>query len=248
MTKKYKNPPLVEAICEFHFSLVEGVTNFPFVNEFYEHIKQRFPNRSEKNAIEFTFSPFIDSNSQTPKVLETVDLYQFKSEDERVIVQVGENLITINHLREYSNWEIYKPIILNIFSDFICLTNRVELRKINIRAINQIEFTKTIGFKFNNFFYFGASLPKGLDNDLNLYDMKMELNYENRRDLMTIILKNAPFVDKDKIVFFFDLSYMTNNCSTWRLEQVNNWLELAHEHLNQAFELGLSEETKKAFN
>src|SRR6266446_2189846 len=121
--KQYKNPPLVEVFTEFFFQPAEGVEWDSFlVPTFYKKIAKDFPTRKRMAAVGIQlrmsgggappdFQPF---GPPTPS-------HRFISENEKTLLQLGENLLVVNQLPPYYGWENYEPRLVEGFGLYVKL-------------------------------------------------------------------------------------------------------------------------------
>jgi len=100
----YKNAPLQEIICEFRFE-PSHQWDIVYPGLVYERVRDRFPKRKQLQNVAFS----VDTK-QNPTVTRTSRV-QFLQDDEKVLLQVGENLLAINQLPPYKGWASFRPVI-----------------------------------------------------------------------------------------------------------------------------------------
>ena len=109
MRKKYKNPPLIEALCEFYFPPETSQDFESIISLLNEKIQTSFP---KKFRLQLQASQINIDNSGTPIVTEQLlPLVRFQSSNEQVLIQLGQNLLTVNHLKPYTSWEEFLPSV-----------------------------------------------------------------------------------------------------------------------------------------
>lgn len=72
--------------------------------------------------------------------------------------------------------------------------------------------------------------------------------HNNKRD---VLWKRLMSLVSDKEGFrsmLFDLNFIMNKPLGIEFENVNQWLEQAHDHINNLFEISLTDKIKKTFN
>ena len=76
MPKTYKNPPILEAVCEFKFELSDKASTKQ-VSAFYEKIKGSFPvsKKGKVGSIELKVEP--DKSSGKNQILHKENFYEF---------------------------------------------------------------------------------------------------------------------------------------------------------------------------
>lgn len=100
MSKRYKNPPIIEAICEFYFSS-DIPWDLTFIGLIYEKLKEFFP---KKQQLQVNIA--VAAASATKEHVGTIPmipLVRFSDSNEKTLVQLGQNLLTVNHLKPYDS-------------------------------------------------------------------------------------------------------------------------------------------------
>jgi len=109
--------PIIEALCEFQF-IPSQPWDLTVPGIFYEKIKEEFPLKKQQIGID------IRPQKETfESKLEMTQRVQFLRPDESMLVQVGPDLLSINHLTPYSNWDIFNQVILSNFEKYVEIIN-----------------------------------------------------------------------------------------------------------------------------
>jgi uncharacterized protein (TIGR04255 family) len=211
----------------------EGINNFSFVDSYYETIKEDFPIKGIRERIGVQFATDATGTVSVPSVLKEIDLHQFRSKDNTTLVQLGENLITVNHLKVYTTWEIFKPVIKKNVEKFLEIRRADVFASAIIRYINKVDLDKQENFLLSDYFSYAVRIPEGLPQEVNALNLRVDLWYEHGADLCTIALTSAPVSMPDKYSFFFDITYMAQKVI--EKGNITNWLEKAHYKLKYSF-------------
>lgn len=241
-TKKYANPPLVEAICEFSF--VEEKIPFEQIEEnFTESVKGMLPVKKERKSVNFIIN---GKNDQlTSELKEKRGLIQFISSEGNTMAQIGEKLLAVNHLKPYKSWEKFQPVILENLFKYCTAANQEKIARISFRCINKIDIP-TDKLQLGDYFNYSISTPKGISqNLLNLF-LQSEHTYDEKH-LLSITL-NSTLPEKEGISsFFFDISYNHLEEITVKEADIVAILSTAHQRLNDVFEHSLTTKCKQLF-
>ena len=104
----YQSPPVIEALCEIFFE--DSEWDDTFWGEIYETLKKSFPIKRPQHVREDPIS--LDSSGKTtippPKVYPRM---RFLSEDQKSILQIGENFIVLNRLQPYPHFDTWIPVL-----------------------------------------------------------------------------------------------------------------------------------------
>jgi len=83
MKRKYKKPPIVEALCEFQF-IPQEPYNLTIPGLFYDKIKEEFPIRQEQSGLSFNLLQMIKGDVEVPilpKIQVAETLHQQNTEE-----------------------------------------------------------------------------------------------------------------------------------------------------------------------
>src|SRR5262249_11936162 len=139
--KQYKNPPLVEVFTEFFFQPPQGVEWDSFiVPTFYKKVAKDFPTRKRLGTVGFqvrlapsgTPPEFQSFNPSTPR-------HRFISENEKTLVQLGENLLAVNQLPPYYGWENYEPRVVECFGLYVKLWKPERVARAAVHYIDKVD-------------------------------------------------------------------------------------------------------------
>ena len=239
-TRKLKNPPIIEAVCEFRFEL-ENINDPSIPGIIYSLIKQDFPIRKQRNIA----SPSLNSNSEVV----ITNLAQFYNQDETIIIQVGGDLLTINSVKKYPNWEIYKPEIIKILNVYLKEIKPKSLKRIGLRSINKIDvpFEK---FDIDNFFTFAPKRPNNITSPYSHFNVHIESKLYDDRD--AIVMKNSSILAdiSEKRSFILDLEYVLIKPNEVEMNfiKIEDWLDNAHSELFNAFQSSVTPSLMNTFD
>src|SRR5207244_219697 len=107
---------------------------------FYKKIAKNFPIRKRLNAVGIEvrvpgggaapeFQPF---GPPTPRL-------RFISEDEKTLVQLGENLLVVNQLPPYYGWEKYEPTVVECFDHYTKLWKPSSVARAAVHYIDKVD-------------------------------------------------------------------------------------------------------------
>src|SRR5712692_6393770 len=134
MARVYKFPPIREAVCEFRFepsqpwdSTVLGLV--------YEKIKEEFPKKRQPSSLQVSVRT---EAGEAENIRGPSNRMQFLREDERALVQVAPDFLSVSHFKPYSKWELFKGIIEKALIAYRQLNETKGVRRLGLRYINQI--------------------------------------------------------------------------------------------------------------
>jgi len=209
MGRKYKNPPIIEALCEFRFepSLPWDLAIPGLV---YEGVRDDFPKRRQVRAFETSVSASLEGVEQQVR---TTDRIQFLREDERALIQVGPDLLAVNNLKPYPTWQEFLPLVQTGFSAYCEATNPKGIRRIGLRYINRIEIPGP-NIEMEDYFLFYPFVGPNLPQEHGSFIVGIQIPYEGARDVLRLQLANASAETLDIVPVMLDLDYFLTG--VWR--------------------------------
>ncbi|WP_212005994.1 TIGR04255 family protein [Chitinophaga sp. HK235] len=245
ISKKYITPPFLEAICRFRFATHEGVSLFQVIDDFYQTIKSDFPKKSILTSRGLNVD--IENFDEIGPLREDIELFKFYNETGNLIVQIGETVLTVNHLRPYSSWENYSTTVLSILKRFGSVFKFNLFAKVAIRYLNKIDISSD-EFDLEDYFNLKLQVPHEMESTLmGGFDIRSNLWTEDRQNVYTLALKTAPGNNDKSYSFIFELGYF-NADDGIKIDEIDNWFDNAHECLNKAFESTLTPKCKLIFD
>jgi len=237
-TKKYNKPPLTEAVFELFFESSNWSPAIPGI--YYSKVQKKYPIISQ--------SPGGFGISFGPKGLQlgagNNDLTQFKSTDGSSIIQLSNNLLTVNKLPEYGGWESYKLMILEALSTLKEVLKINKVNRVGLKTINKIDINVNTYENFKKHFNVYPVLPKG--SNANSIQLNYETPVNDNSDILAISLATLNKEKGYEAPTLFQL-YFTK-IKDVEMQETEDWIENAHKHLHKAFDESLTEECKKSFD
>ncbi len=242
ITKKYKNSPLIEAICEFQFIHKEQ-SDATIPGMLYDKIKNEFPMKRQRQD-------FFSLNDMQPEVNmnDLTALTQFYNKAENALVQVGKNILTSNCLKPYPHWEVFKPMILNNLKEYREVSNPTSLRKISLRYINKINVPIKDDFRTSEYFNFYPHKPEGIKEEMNGLDATIHIKHNDARDVLILRIATLIPDDKECISFLLQVEFNMLKPEQLPFERTERWLEEAHTIINNTFESSITDNCRKLLN
>lgn len=229
-----KNWPILEALCEFQFSK-DKEWDWTIPGIIYEQVREHFPIKKQESVAAF----LIDGKTKKISPQQgSIDKMRFIRKDESALIQVGPHLFVANQLNPYPGWETYKELIFNNLNIFIKAAEPTGIDRIGLRYINRfnIDDIKTDIF---DHFYIKPQVP--LDRPMKNFFLRSELLYDEIDSTLVITLGNQHDPDQNKNFIILDFDIFSTNKDLISLSSCSNWIEKAHDFLDEAFHSCISE-------
>jgi len=243
MGRKYKNPPVVEALCEFQF-IPNQPWDMTIPGLMYEKIKTEFPDKQEQIGINIQSRPTEKGLEQ--KIEPAPLKIQFFKKDKSALVQLAPNLLVINCLKPYPSWEEFKSLIIKKLEVYREITNPKGFKRIGLRYINIFEFNKP-QIELKDYFRYYPPIPDTLPQNPSSFLTKVELPVEKGHAMLIISLRSAIPNKPDSLSILLDIDYAMVTPEHILIQDISNWLEKAHQKVEDAFEGCITDKARELF-
>lgn len=252
MTKiDYKDPPIVEAVCELRFQ-EPGDWDITAVPKFFEHIKNSYPAKPkpfQEQQVEIQPSGYL--------VKQVTNKTQFANEEKGETVSVASTLLSVSDLPQYSGWKKFRVRVKSAVSNFLSVIEKVQVSRIGIRYINRIDFNESEGVLENLDKYFTCIPPlaKGLPSVIANFQGMTELRFDEEPSCSCRInfSKGAEEDERKDVSIFLDIDVGQTLKSPFELTKatVDDIMVLIDKNRTRerdVFEALITDESRKKFN
>lgn len=242
MTKKYRNPPLIEAVCEFRL-MPDSPWDLTIHGLIYEKIKKTFPHKEQRRIQE------VDINQGPKGIEQQVHISErsfFFTNDKRMFVQIGPHLLAINCLKPYPTWLEFRPKIEEAFNALINSIDVKGLERIGHRAINRIEIPLS-PVNLDDYFEFRPFLGTRLPQNMRSFIIGCVLPFFNERDFCKVQLTTGVAEMSSHSTFLLDIDYFLAKSEDTSVADALVWVEEAHREVNNIFEGCITDALRKIF-
>jgi len=241
--KQYKNSPIQEAVCEFRFGLEQNPEQAQ-VKEIFNKIKGKFPVAKKGNFHEVSVK--IDIKENKKNLIDNArEFDRFFSVDEKALVQIDKNKLSIHRLKPYVSWQEFFSAIELVFNTYLTVIKIKSIQRIGLRYINAIEMGSS--FEIEEYFNLRPNIVAELPQNLSDFNAGVVFVMGNGTDGVRAQLSNQ-WLSSDKQRIVLDLDYFLGKADAVKNEEVFDWLKAAHQSLENIFETAITEKTKSLFN
>ena len=240
----YKLAPVSEAVCEFRFdpsqpwdSTVLGLV--------YDRLKQYYPKKKQEIGLSFEIQGTPQKVQQqignpTPRM-------QFLSEDERSLIQLSTDALSINKLKPYHNWAAFKETILSALNAYVAVNEPKGIRRVGIRYINRIEIPQPM-VKIEDYLLAAPTVPAPLPQEFASWVQRVEVPVDERNGLLVIQSGSIRDGKNENIAFLLDIDFILQKVEpSMRLQSASDLIELAHDQVENAFEACITDKARALF-
>ncbi len=237
----YKNPPIVEAICEFRLSQ-DTRWDLTIPGLFYERVKDDFPHKEQKMVSQIELTQ--ETNTFQQKIIMSERILLF-SDDRKRIIQVGNWLLAINVLKPYPTWNGFRSIIEKCWNNLLEIIDIKGLERVSLRYINQVQLPFE-SIEIEEYFEFYPYIGERLPQTPSYFIVSAEFPYDGGRDKCRVQLTPG-IVGDSELAFILDIDYFLARQRDIDISTVMDWIEKAHGRVEEVFEGCITDKLRETF-
>ena len=243
----YRNPPVVEALCEVYFASSKWDNSIP--NLFYEEIKDRFPNQEEQllHRVDFTVDVPNETIRSGMEVGPSRNLFSTVERDQ--LIQITENLFVFNQLTPYRSFHSWESIFHDAFDTFAKLVSPYAVDRIGVRYLNHVRIPES-KFQMSDYFTIFPVLPLGSGNVHGDFLINCVVPQSDEGHFLTYSFSKIVPEPQDEIsqVFLLDLYDQASLDRTLSESEFKSHVRVAHGNVGQAFEGSITDRLRNLFD
>jgi len=243
MGRLYENPPVIEALCEFQFEPSQP-WDWTIPGLLYDKIKAEFPKKRQQNVVQVELRAEPEEVARSIKG--RVARMQFLRDDERALIQVGPDLLVVNHLKPYPRWAVFKRMIADALEVYRSIADPKAIRRAGLRYINRIEIPELL-VKIEDYLLAQPSVPDGVSQTFAAWVQRVDIPLRDANGLL--VLQSGTLYEEGQqgTIFMLDLDFITLLVEAVTLDSVMEWVERAHDEVENTFEACITDKTRQLF-
>lgn len=240
--KKYKNPPIIEAVCEFRLT-GETPWDLTVPGLVYERIRNDFPEKEQRIVPEMRVT---QSSQGIKQQMAQNERMMFLTKNRKMFVQVGTQLLAVNCLKPYPTWTDFKPKIEMAYDALANVVNIKGLERIGLRYINRIDIPES-SINLRDYFGFRPYLSDSLPYPISDFIVGCVIPFIDGRDSCKIQLTDAVSENKKSSAFVLDLDYFLAKPNLIETTNGLEWVEQGHQQIEILFEGIIKDRLREIF-
>ncbi len=245
MGRIYEKPPVVEAICEFRFESSQA-WDWTVPGLVYSEVREDFPKKKERHSIELGLQTGSAKTSHSVK--EEVERMLFVREDDKALIQVGRDLLAVNHLAPYPDWKTFRAMIARALGVYRKIASPEELQSIGVRYINRLELQGSRA-EIEDYLQAAPSIPETLPQTFASWVQRTQIPFEEANGMLAIqsgsLHDGSP--ESQRLAFMLDLDFRTLRSQDLSLDEALFWVDRAHDEIERAFEACVTDKSRELF-
>jgi len=239
--RRYKNPPLEEAICEFRFQS-DSPWDVAIPGLLVERLARDLPERRPATTFETRSRPVSDGSETQLKSVNWLQLWQ---EDGKALVQVSANRLSVNRLAPYPGWEEFLPLVEKALREYRAVAKPSGLQQATVRYINRIKFEDLIHLE--EYFDLYPFVGQGLPQDFSSFIVGFQTAYQQGREVLEVQMSSVASDESRIPSILLDLVYLSGQPEAVKFEDLPEWLTYAHDQIENVFEGCIKESLRERF-
>lgn len=245
--RKYRNPPIQEALCELQFASTVPDWDPTIPGRLYERVKDVY---SGKPRQQMQAGIQLGGDPTTPELRweAGVPRIQFITPAEDRILAVGPNVISLSTLPPYDGWEDFRPRIEAALTAYQDIAQPEGIKRIGVRYINRI-ITKGDHLHLGELFTTPPQLPDELDASLSSFFTRWEAMYS---DIPVKLIQTFGSVQSEPgtAAFVLDLDVFRQ----WEekeglpVEEAMSQVDILRERERELFEASITDRAREMFD
>lgn len=240
--RKYRNPPIQEAICEVHFAIPQLLPKERIV-QLQNRWKANYPNQTineEKNV-------HLQMGAEGVRVDENKLGHRLicRSADGTRLVQLSGRFVAINQLKPYPGWEEnFRDTILSRVADVEAELGSMPIGRTGLRYINRIEIPENPVI-WEKWFNFTLPFPKLQKSLLASFQMHFEQVLPDQQKLLVHCVSLPQKGEASLVILDLDVMWEGQPIS---LSELPDLLERVHGPHRLAFEAYITDTLRERFD
>ncbi len=231
--RRYRKPPVIEALYEIYFSGSSWDDTVP--GTFYERVKEDYPKKQQKRIQETEIKMELEHAMAGVRLL--FPWMQFVSDEKHRMIQVARDLVVVNQLAPYPHFEEWETEIYRAFRIYTELAEPKTISRLGMRYINRVVIPQGT-VRMEDYFTIYPNLPKRCGDSHGSFLVRVEVPEEDSGHRVVITFGNAPPppAERPAQAFVLDLYDIVLVDEPPDEERLRARVHQAHDNLVMAFE------------
>ena len=242
----YPNPPIIEAICELRF-VESDDWNITLPGRLYERLQTEYASKpSQIRAITAELGISQDQKHSV-NVENQLGSVQLSSKDNRHVIRVSPDSLSIHTLAPYEGWDDFAPRIMRVMDNYVDIAEPVGVSRLSVRYLNRIVIPET-SFSLSEYFTAAPTSPNVSDLSISAFLWRNELEFS---DAPISVVMNMATVESEAGTSAFmvdlDVNQQWDTSGLLKPEDVSDAIDILHEREGLVFEGTITDSTRGLF-
>jgi uncharacterized protein (TIGR04255 family) len=244
--RRYKNPPIEEALVEVRFAPSEE-WDLTIPGKLHEHrdIKKEYQGKPRTQKLVEAALQAGPGQPSNLAVREGVGRIQLLNEAGNRLISLGPGVLSVNVLRPYDGWERFRPRIERALRAYNEVAASKGVTRLGVRYINKIVLPEK-EVDLGIYFKCGPPIAPELPSKMAGFMSRVEFLYDDGvRLLLTQASIDAP---EEQSAFLLDLDLIWESTNARSLDAMMAVIDDLHEREGAAFEAIITDAARRVFD
>ena len=250
--RRYRNPPIDEALCEFRFEPDSGWDS-TLADRLHAELQVDYPTPPRERRVVEVGLQVKGSAPTQMEHKEAVERVQLLSDDERRIVGVGKALLSIHMLRPYQapgrpfggGWEELRSRVEKALDAYSRVAQPTGVRRIGVRYVNRIVFPCP-AVQLEDYVKCSPPIPPELPQRIGGSFARSEIQYAD--DIYLVLSQGTTSDSSGNAAYVLDLDVIWQGQSSISLAAARRMVEDLKGHERLAFEAIITDKAREVFD
>ena len=241
--RRYRKPPVVEALCEMYFEGSEW--DDTLIGQFYERVKKEFPKKRQQEIQEAQVR-FSTVGEAAAGVRRLPPRMQFVTEAGDRMIQLGPDLLVVNQLRPYASFEDWERTLYNALDTYQGLARPRRLARLGVRYIDRVILPATT-VRMEDWFALYPEIPPTVGATHGAFMLRVEFPERRPGHKLLVTFGSAPPEELDTTAFLLDYYDVSEPGGAISKKDVQPFVRTAHDNIIEAFEASITDPLRALF-
>jgi uncharacterized protein (TIGR04255 family) len=185
--RRYRKPPVIEALCEIYFAGSSWDDTVP--GAFYERVRNDFPQKRQRTIQEAQIT--LGPEQAAASVRHLPPWMQFVSEGKGRIIQLAQDLLVVNQLAPYPHFEEWEPDVYRALHIYRELAQPRSVVRLGLRYINRVLIPEK-QIQMQDYFTIYPILPQRLGDRHGSFLVRVEVPQSAQGHTVVMTFGSAP--------------------------------------------------------
>ena len=250
--RRYSNPPIEEALCEFHFAPGDE-WDLTIPGKLHTQLEQDYPAKPMRQVVARVGLEVEGGRASGMQYQESIGKVQFFTKDNSRLVGVGPDTLSIHILRPYRNadladragWDEFRGRIESALNAYWDVSAPVGVRSMGVRYINKIVIPRQVGEVSD---YLNCAIPKveGLPEAVTSFAGRVEYRYDD--DVRLLLSQGLASAPPGQVAFLLDIDVIWESESYLDVAKTVTKVSELRDIERRTFETVITEKARDLFD
>ena len=245
LQNEYRSPPLVEAVFEI---FLDGALPTSWSEDSFSDAQKLFPEFTfhEESLEDYAFMVRVAPNNSVSQAMSRAPRrLRWWDEPRQRAIQFSSHMCAYNVLVEaYGHFEDHLETLRRILGFFIAEARPKSIPWVGQRYLNSIKIPQEES-DVASYFAIYPRLPEEIGEGHIQFTLQLQTAVFEQGDVQVGFYPGKPNSEGDAIPYILDVSARSVGNIEPDANQILSWQQNAHEHVNRAFELCVSDRSRK---